>query len=55
MKAEIDILDVARNTTITVALKNRRQFLVRFWFGTKLILLAAHIMNMGIKVETISE
>ena len=51
MKAEVDMMCVAKGITMNVTLKKMKQFQFRLWLGRKLIILAARIMNMAIEIK----
>ena len=50
-KAELDMVDAMRHTTFHVKIKRGTELRWRIWFATKLILLAAVVMNCNIDVE----
>lgn len=51
MKAEFDAVDMMREATMTVTVKRGTELQWRLWLGTRLIALAALVMNCNIKVE----
>lgn len=55
MKAEVDAVDMMRRATMHVRIKRDRELAWRLWLGTRLIMLAALVMNCNIEVEGIEE
>lgn len=51
MKAQIDMVKLMRQTTMHVTVKRERELRWRVWLATKLILLAAMVMNCRIQFE----
>lgn len=50
---DIHMSDVTERITLNVAYRVRgiAAFKVRAWLGCRLIIIAAHIMGMGVKIE----
>lgn len=51
MKAEVDAVKMMRHATMHVRIKRDRELSWRLWIGTRLIMLAAIVMNCSIEVE----
>lgn len=52
---EIDAPGLLRRISITVKIKNMRQFRIRLWLSTRLIILAALIGGYGLKFEELED
>lgn len=55
MKAQVDMVKLMRQTTMHVTVKRGNELRWRVWLATKLILLAAMVMNCRIQFEGISK
>ncbi|MDP2319581.1 MAG: hypothetical protein Q8O42_09625 [Acidobacteriota bacterium] len=52
MKAvEVPMSELAKGLTITVTVKGIRGYRVRFWFGSRLVRLAARILQCNVSIE----
>ncbi len=51
MKAELDSVNMMRHVTMYVRVKRGTELKWRTWLGTKLIMLAAVLMNCNIEFE----
>lgn len=51
MKAQIDALDVARDTVLTVRLKRWNEFKFRVWLGGVFLSLACFVLPFTVKIE----
>ncbi len=55
MKAEFDAVNMMRHATMYVRVKRGTELQWRLWLGTRLIALAALVMNCNIKIEAESD
>jgi hypothetical protein len=51
MKAEVDAVDGMRQVTMYLRIKRGTELRWRLWLGTRLIALAALVMNCNIEVD----
>ena len=55
MAIEVDATELLNKVTVTLKIKKMRQFQVRIWLSTQLIMLAALIGGYGLKFEEIED
>jgi hypothetical protein len=55
LKTSVDVVDAMRGINLRVDFRRVRELSWRIWLGTKLIGLAARIMNCGIEFEKTGE
>lgn len=51
IKTQLDVVDGMRGTTLYVKIKRGTELQWRIWLATRLIMLAAMIMNCNIEIE----
>ena len=51
MTIDVSRVKLMQNVTMTVRLKDEKQFAVRQWVAIRLITLAARVLNCGLEVD----